>query len=458
MGAKLLLKILLPGMLVILILIMSSSLAKGEQELKSELLKLNDVKEEISAAGMSVSRVSDLITEGFLYFNNYDYNNTRRIISSVYELRSLAFETQKELAAVNQLYLDVVAKNISLADTGSSSAKLELDLEYAEKEFAKENYEEAWNKLAATKKTLLISIDNTYGYLNNSLATLEEKITSLEMSKARITTLRTLLSEALEKGMLGELELIKQEAEALNQSLEYYEEIKLIIPALESMNLSSQRIRDELRAAELELNLADYNSGLSRLESLKKLTENALRLEEEINGFEKTLNDEGAKYSADFKEAEALLEKAKYALAAGNYEEAAQRLTSAKSVFETTKAELLVRKAGLKSQGASLKDFVSRNWTYILLVIFVILIVLKLTHKAWAYELRRKRLGWFEKELRASEKIVQELQRKYFVHRKMSRESYDKYYEELQEKILGLKEKTSLLNKKIKKEEKHPLK
>jgi len=429
------------------------SSAEEEQGLKlrAELLNLSSVKEEMISAGMGVSRVDDLITEGFLYFNNKNYDKTREIIASVYELRRTAFNAQNELGLVNQLYLSVVEENISLGDI--SKTKLEWELEQSQREFNKENYEGSLEILARIKKALLESISNKYNYLNNSLSGLEERTTLLELSKARIITLKTLLSEALRTGKLGELEILEQEVKSLNKSLAYYEEVRLAIPNLEDRNLSTQRIRDGLRSAELDLNFAEYESGLNKLESLEKLIQDALRLEKEITELEGTITNEQAGLGVSFEEAKNILKQAKHELVIGDYESAEQKLISARTSYESSKAEVLVKKVGLKSFGISLREFVKENRSYILLVILIISLVLKLTSGLWVKSIRRRKITRLEKELRISKRMVQDLQKDYFVHRKMSRESYDEAYEALQERIMRLKERLSLLNKKVNKEE-----
>ncbi|MBW2990733.1 hypothetical protein KY348_03445 [Candidatus Woesearchaeota archaeon] len=437
--------------LIFLSLALNLSLAKEEQELRSELLKLNNVKEEMTNSDTDVSRVDDLITEGFLYFNNKDYNKTKEVISSIYKLRNDALNAQSELSVVNQLYLDVKERNITLVN--ATSIKIEWDLDYAKREFDKENYEGALKRLAKIKKALLYSINNEYNYLNASLLALEEKINSLKLSKSRITTLKSLLSEALGTGGLRELEIIKQEAGVLNKSLVYYKEIKLAIPILKGKNLSAQRINDGLNAAKLDLDFADYESAFNKLESLKALTEKGIFLEDEISELEKNLADEKAKQRIDITEAESFLKEAQYELTVGNYETAEQKLLNARDSYESLKAELLIKKAGLKSFGFSLKEFIKRNWPYVLLIIFIILVVLKFTSHIWVLGIQRKRLARLKKELNINENMVQELQRNYFVHKKMSRENYDKSYESLQEKTVNLKEKISLFNKKVKKGE-----
>ncbi|KYK27358.1 hypothetical protein AYK26_03810 [Euryarchaeota archaeon SM23-78] len=444
---KILLKILLT--LILLNLAVNLSIAKEEQELRTELLKLSQVKEEMIAAGMGTTRIDDLITEGFIHFNNKNYEKTKEIVSSVYELRDAAFNIKEELKFVNQLYLDIRERNISLGDM--SITKLEWDLGYVEREMEKENYEESLEILARVKKEFLDIIWKEYDYLNESVSVIEEKIGLLGLSKARITTLKSLLSEALETGKLKELEIIKQETMDLNKGLAYYEEIKPFIPVLESKNLSAQRIKDELTAAELELNFADYESSLSRLESLRTLAEKAILLDEEINELEKKIVDEKVKQGSNsyLKEAEIILKEAKHELIVGNYEGAEQKLVSARTNFESLKAEFLVERAGATSFGINLKEFVRKNWLYIVLVILVILLGLKLTSGAWSYGLGKKRIARLEKELKVNENMIQNLQKDYFVHKKMARESYDEAYESLQEKIMKIKDRLSQLNKKV---------
>ena len=78
MKINIILRILVVIAMVILILNVSIGIGEEEQELRSELLKLSDVKEEMNNAGMGVTRVNDLITEGFLQFNNNNFNKNHQ--------------------------------------------------------------------------------------------------------------------------------------------------------------------------------------------------------------------------------------------------------------------------------------------------------------------------------------------------------------------------------------------
>lgn len=428
--------------------------ATEEQELRSELLSLTRMKDELLSAGIGTTRINDLITEGDIYFNSQNYNKTREIISAAHELRDNAFNTKNQLNIVNTLYMDISKNNISLFKTEPSS--IEWELNYSQREFEKENFEEALKTSGEIKKTLLNSISNKYAYLNDSILTLEEKTGVLELSTYRIMTLKGMLAEALATGKISELEMIEKEVEDLSQSLTYYEEIKLAIPTLDSKNLSTQRIRDGLSETQASMNIADYKSAINQLESLTKIIDHALKLKEEQTVFEKTLSEEKAKIQIDWTATEKLLEKSKYELAVGNYEEAELQLTLAKKTFESTKAQFLIESVAKKAPGFNLKEFVTKNWLYIFAVIILIILVLKLTQKAWSYEIRRRHLSRMEKELKVIEKMVRELQKDYFARRKMSRESYDEAYETLEDKIILLKERISMLNKKIKKQENKP--
>jgi tetratricopeptide (TPR) repeat protein len=202
--------------------------------------------------------------------------------------------------------------------------------------------------------------------------------------------------------------------------------------------------------------VADYDSAISLLKELKEFTNNTIRLEQETDGFQAGLNNEKSKYRTSFQDAQSLLEKAKYELVLGNYEEAENLFTKAKTSFESEKASLLVESASKKTPGLSLAEFIKKNGPYMISVLVIILMVIALSRKALAYWLRKKKMLRLEKELRVTERMMQELQRKYFVHKKMPRENYDEACDVLQEKIILLKERISLLNRKIKKPENKP--
>jgi len=457
-------KIIIITVLVLLMLTLilaSLSSAAEEQELKSGLLQLNAVKEEMQAAGLGVARVSDLIAEGYSYLNNQDYGKVNETINQVYELKKIAFDSQSELSLVTALYLDIKQHNISLAlAPGENVESVEWNINYSQREFEKEDYEEAFKTLSATQIILINSINNKYLPLNNSLSALEEKARALQLSQYRIMTLEGLLAETLAAAKIDELEMIKNEIGELNQSLSYYEELNTSIHLIESKGLSAQVIKDGLTEAESRLNLADYNTAINQLESLKKLAAQAISLEKEAAEFETSLDQGKADYSNGndnyFSGAEALLQKAQSELKAGNYADAAQELSQAKQEFESAKAKLLVESASRTTPLFSLKEFLARNWLYLTAGLVILLIIISLTHKVVSQGIRKKRLASLEKELRVNEKMVQELQRNYFVRHKMSRETYDQSYDSLQEKIIHLKERTSLLNKKIKKLENKP--
>ena len=77
-----------------------------------------------------------------------------------------------------------------------------------------------------------------------------------------------------------------------------------------------------------------------------------------------------------------------------------------------------------------------------------------LTKKTWMFALRKKLLRNHNKELDVNRKMVDDLQRKYYIKRTISRETYDESFELLSGNIMELDDKISLLNKKIKKDKK----
>lgn len=449
MNSKVILKVSVIYLILILMLTLTMSLSQAseEQELKSELLKLTNVKGEMINAGIGVARVDDLITEGFFHFNNNNFDKTKEIINSVHELRDVAFEAKKELSTVKQIHLDIKERNISLINI--TTTKIEWELEYAQREFDKENFEGALETLERTKKTLIPSINNEYGYLSEAILLIEEKIGLLGLGNSIVASLKDLLSESLETGKLEKLDIIKDEIADLNKSITYYDEISRTSIILEEKNLTVKRIEDGLKVSELDLSFGDYGDALSKLESLHKSVNNAIILEEDIRELENTVKEEKTRLKNNFTEAETFLNKAKQELFLGNYEGAEQHLGSAKSAFEDIKAGILVGRVGSKSFGINLVTFIRNYWAYILLVIVIILVILKFTQSSWVYWLRKKRIAKLERESKINEEMIKKLQKDYFVHKKMARESYEESYDALQDKILKAKDRLSQLNKKV---------
>lgn len=445
-----------------LIIAMNFALAEEEQvgegegqELRASLLGLMSLKEEMLSEGIGVERISDLISEGYIYFNSQNYNKTRETILLGHKTRDAAFSAKERLKAAREMHAEANKKNISLlsalSTSPSSISTIEWEINYSLEEFGKENFEEALATADGIIKTILGSISARYSYLNNSIDELNARAGLLGISQYRITSLKELLAQALEAGKLEELDMIEKEITSINTSISSYEEVKLSVQELESRNLSAQRITDGLAEAKAKISIADYASSIDQLEILKSMIRKALKLKDDENLLSESLSEAKASMQAEWSETGQLLQKAAHELRAGNYEEAETHLEMARQSFENTKANFFIESAAKKNPLFSMKGFVAKNWAYIAAAIVILALVLKLTHNEWSRRLMKKRLESLEKELKVSEKMIQELQRNYFVHRKMSRENYDEVYGAMQDRIISMKEKISLLRKKSEK-------
>ena len=418
-----------------------------KQEVRSELLGLSSVKQEMAEAGMGTSRAEDLIAEGFVHLNNNNLNMTQQVIFSVYDLRDTAFKAQSEISFVEQLYHKVRPSNISLGEV--EKKVVEWNLNKSQEEFDKENYEGALEKTGKAREMLVGVIAEDYAGLNNTLLSVQKKIQELELGNTRIKALGRLLAKALSEGSLDELEMLEQETEKLNKSITLYADVKSKLPVLKSSNLSVQRIEDGLRTAEMSLEFADYETTLDKLESLKTLSHKALELKQGIAELENTVAQEEARLgTTQLEETRSLLGEGREELVLGNYEGAETKLESAETSFESVKAEYLIKRAGSDSAGMRIKDFINEYWAYILLLIMVILLVLKFSWPVTERWIKNKRRAQLRKELETSEDMVKELQKKYFVQKKIGKDSYDQAYERMQEKIMKLKDKLSETEKK----------
>ncbi|MFH1770576.1 MAG: hypothetical protein ABH828_03390 [archaeon] len=433
--------------LIIVSLLGSLSMAAEYDELEGDILKLETIKNDMMDAGINVLRMNDLITEARLYLESRSYDDVRRIISEAYSLKDQAYETKQLKESINGLYLDVKSRNLSLMDVTNS--KVEWDLVYANREFENENYEESQNILTTIEKILLKTINSNYGHLSDSLIIAEEKATSLEIETSRIRTLQTLASDALKVGKIGQLEIIREEINNLNEVFLHYEKIKDDLINLKTKDFSIQRINDGLSAVEMDISFGEYDSALEKLKILQSLVDEAFRIDAEIKEIEALLSEQ----EEPFEEETALVEKSKQELILGNYEQAASKLDEAKKSLENSRAGLLISKASKKESG--LKDFIAKNWKTVVVALIIILVIVLLTLRIWGYKLRKIRIKRLKKEIQISEEMMKTLQREYFVQHKMSRDNYDESYEHLQEGIMTLNDKISSLNTKIKKDRKN---
>ena len=122
--------------------------------------------------------------------------------------------------------------------------------------------------------------------------------------------------------------------------------------------------------------------------------------------------------------------------------------------YENLKADSLVKTVGARKEQLSFQEFIKKNLGLIVIILIVGILAMILTKKTWMFALRKKLLRNHNKELDVNRKMVDDLQRKYYIKRTISRETYDESFELLSGNIMELDDKISLLNKKIKKDKK----
>ncbi|MFH0869554.1 MAG: hypothetical protein V1866_00675 [archaeon] len=452
--------IILPVMVLILILMLAAPAAAAasddyRQALKTGLLELASVKDDMNRSGAGTLRVSDLITEGFFYLDRNDLENVEKRISEVHELRNLSETAKAGLIACERLLKDINDSN-SLTqnqdETIKPSSYTLLKIESAKKEFSKENYEEAAQIIESARKEIILTIKAKFIYLNESIISIGTKIDSLGLSRSRLVFLEDSLAMRLEKGDIAGIKTMAVELGYLNSTIMLYQEVNDLIPGLLERNISAKRISDGLADAESEINMASYESSARRLEGLKKTASKALLISDKAKQLESQLNALVSHYSSlatdeKYIETSGIIGKASSELMRGNYDEAESSINSAQADLESLKAKLLIAEAQNEKK-QTLQEYLRASWKYLLLAAIVSLIIIKLTHRSISAHMRKHRLKRLELELAACKSQVGELQTKYFIRKKISRQMYDEAYESLQRRIVRLNENISLMHKK----------
>lgn len=448
--------IILPLLILMLAApVLASTSDDYRQMIKTELLELTSIKDEMNISGAGTLRVSDLITEGFFYLDQNDLEKVEKRISEVHDLRNLSEIAMAGIVASERLLKDINDSNRltqNMDETINPSHYTLQKIDSAKKEFSKENYEEAARIIESATKDIILTIKAKFSYLNGSITSIGQKIDGLDVSKSRLTFLENSLTTHLDKGEITGIKTISLELEHLNNTISLYQLVNDRIPALLERNISATRISDGLADAEAEINMASYESATRRLEGLKKTTSNVLLLSDKAKQLESQLSALESQYRSlsaneDYTEATKIIRKAGSELTRGNYDEAETNLNSAQADLENLKANLIIAEAQNEKK-QTLQEYLRASWKYLLLAAIASLIIIKLTHKSISAHLQKQRLKRSEIELAACKTQVAELQTKYFIRKKISRQMYDEAYEGLQRRIIRLNENISFIHNK----------
>lgn len=441
----------------VLVLMLSAPAAASasddyRQALKTGLLDLDPIRDEMNRSGAGTVRVSELITEGFFYLSRDDFENVEKRISEVHELKNLSKIAKAGIVASERMLSEINYSNGLPRNQGSTiilERYILLRIDSAKKEFSKENYEEAAQIIESANKDIIRTIASNFIYLNDSMALIREKTDMLGLGGSRLTFLGDSLAKHLENGDVAGINSISLELENMNSTISLYQEVNGRIPGLLERNISAKRISDGLADAEAEISMASYESATRRLEDLRKTASKALLLSDKEKQLESQLSQLGSQYSSlaasdKYAETNDALGKAGSELARGNFDEAETSLSSAQADLESLKAKLLIAAAQDETK-QTLQEYLRASWRYLLLAAMAALIVIKLTNKNISAQLRKNRLKRMELELAACKRQVAELQTRYFIGKKISRQMYDEAYDGLQRRIVRLNENISLM-------------
>lgn len=421
------------------------------QILKSDLLSIGELKEEMALKGFGVERISEMMDEGYAYLKDENYAAANKSVISARKIRDDAFSGYTLLSAIDEMIKDINKTNQeSGSEQLSITEELLWSIGYAREEFEKENYEGAKSRAEGIKNIILTGVRQRYGLVEETLTSMMTDMEEKSISTRRAVTLKNLASGYLKDGAVSELNAIDEEINRINSVLGLYNGVEESIASLDERNLSSSRIRDGLESATEKISAGEYGRAETIIKEQEMLVKKAISLQEKSASAKADLEKakEAGLVSKELAESISnALVSAEHELAIGNYEGAEEKLGKAEKERELIEAEMLVKKASAK-RVQTIKEVLTAAGKALLIIIIIAIPIIIFGRKAVLKRISSSRLKRLERELEVSKKMVSELQTRYFVKHAMPRDGYDEAYEELQEKIMRIKDKISYIKQK----------
>ncbi|MBN1793051.1 hypothetical protein JW826_05195 [Candidatus Woesearchaeota archaeon] len=441
---------------------------QDRKSLQAQLVSLSQIKGELEEKGIGSHRINELIEEGFLYLSQGENNLATEAIRKVNELKVLAEKTRQKIIAAQQDHAflrsqeeeqqaeGVLTEGVLIGSNDQELKDIEIGIVTAQSEFDHENFEGANQEIERVRKKIMQAGEDAYGSLKDRISQVTNIAKESGVREEEIAGLEKKIKSALESGTISELESLNQTLGKAEEAIDSYLELGKVREDLDRIGIPTERLTDEMTLARIEIESASYESAHNRASMARELGQKAVMLESKLSNLSRTIEDESsnmetAAFCKDvcFKETKESIDNAKQELMLGNYERAEIEALQAEKRLEETRADIAVQHIRSTSAGARIATLIRDNWIILLVVAIIIMILAAAGKDTITSRIRLYRLDKARRDLNTHQRMVQELQKDYYIRRRMSRASYNSSYEELEERILRTDETIARVEKEM---------
>lgn len=235
--------------------------------------------------------------------------------------------------------------------------------------------------------------------------------------------------------------VLAQSKESAVQAIERAEEI---IEEMKNLGLKVGYANDTLNEAKLMLQRGNYLAAKSLAEYVEVIRDKAIEVDKLIDEVEEKAYEAKEK-GLKIEDLEVLLKKGIEYFEEENYDEAKELLLKCLNGIEEREKEKIVARISLKNEIRLLTNFLKENYPRMILSIIVFSSIFSLSYRRFRRYLLEERLRKLKKERNVIERLLKNLQRKYFVRGTISKKEYETLSESYSKKLIRVKKNIKVL-------------
>ncbi len=233
-------------------------------------------------------------------------------------------------------------------------------------------------------------------------------------------------------------------------ALQAIKEAESTIEEMKNLGLKITYANDTLTEAKMMFLKGNYLAAESLAKYVKVIKEKAIKVNNLIDKAESKIYDAEQK-GIDTSKAKELFDEGIEAFEKEDYESAEKLLLNAINEIEEREKELVVSRLGIQERIREMRNFIYSNLPYLLLGILFSLVSAFWGYKKLRIHNLRKRIKLLKKEKKTLEKLLKNLQERYFIKKSISKKDYESVSTRYIKNLLKVKKDIKTLESLLKK-------
>jgi hypothetical protein len=418
-------------LLLLLLFLCSAVYADGYESLANSLLYKSEVGlRRLEILNMSSNRIADLVNEAELLLSSAKYESSANISAEALRLEELS----QNVTSINSYMLLLLASHSRLGLNTSLEEKM---LDKARNEIAKENFELAYaaanqarlnleKKIIAAKQNMLVLLSE----LNSKAMIQNISVNRVKwaLEKGRNIREPTMIVSFYDEGLL------------INKSLSCIIDYKVDIASLQK-NIPIPFFKELLLEQVMLFEKENYQKAIELCSHNRKLAADAQKTYLQLKNLSAEINASRQKM-INVEKPMMMVVQAKQLLDLNQVNESQSLAGEAKTALENTISDDMLFSVVSKSElSFGLRQFIVKHWLILIFTILIASMIAVVSYQSFSlWNNQRIFMNLIHNEL-ALKDLMKKLQKRYFIDRKMTRESYDSQMDSLQLRMVSTRAK-----------------